>query len=100
VLWCAGVDADPTSTTPAAGWTILQRLDLGAVAHGVAVRNAAVTSNSEVIPRYNWGIEGDSWTSINFIVRGVTSGVTPVFKPFFTGDLDGLNRSFWRNRLQ
>lgn len=68
LLWFAGVDTDPLTGT-ITGWTILQQQDLGAVAHGVAVRNTEV-SNSESIASANWTIAGDSWTSIAVIVRG------------------------------
>lgn len=71
LLWFAGVDTDPLSATPPTDWTILQRQDLGAVAHGVAVRNAAVT-DSESIASATWAIAGDSWTSIAVIVRAPT----------------------------
>lgn len=71
LLWFAGVDTDPLSATPPTGWSILENQDLGAVAHGVAVRTADV-SNSESIASANWAIAGDSWTSIMVIVRGVT----------------------------
>lgn len=71
LLWFAGVDTDPLSATPPTGWGILQRQDLGDVAHGVAARTAAVT-NSESITSQTWSIAGDSWTSIAVIVRKPT----------------------------
>lgn len=67
---CHGIDADPLGSAPA-GWTNLQTQDLGAVAHGVAVRTAAVT-DSESIASAAWSIAGDSWTSIAFVVRAPT----------------------------
>jgi hypothetical protein len=75
LLWFAGVDTDPLSATPPTNWAILQRQDLGAVAHGVARRTAAVT-DSENIAAASWAIAGDSWTSIAVIVRA------PVATPF------------------
>ena len=71
LVWCAGVDTDTLSATPPTGWAIVQNQDLGAVAHGVAVRTAEVT-NSESIASATWSIAGDSWTSIAFVVRAPT----------------------------
>lgn len=68
LVWFAAVDADPLSATAPSGWTIRQRQDLGAVAHGIATRDAAVT-DSESIASATWSIAGDSWASIAFIVR-------------------------------
>src|SRR3990167_7389501 len=42
LIWCASVDVDPLSATPPTGWSILQQQDLGAVAHGVAIRTSVV----------------------------------------------------------
>lgn len=71
LVWCAGVDADPLGGTNPTGWTIRQTQDLGAVAHGVATRDTAVT-DSESIASATWAIAGDSWTSIAFVVRAPT----------------------------
>jgi hypothetical protein len=68
---CNGIDADPLGAAPS-GWTNRQTQDLGAVAHGVATRNASVT-DSESISSAVWSIAGDSWTSIAFIVRAPTT---------------------------
>jgi hypothetical protein len=65
-----GIDADPMGSAPS-GWTNLQTQDLGAVAHGVAARTAAVT-DSESVASAAWSIAGDSWTSIAVIVRAPT----------------------------
>ena len=71
LIWFAGVDTDPLLTLDA-GWTELQKQDLGAVAHGAAIRDAAVT-DSEAIGSVNWDILGDSNTSIAFVVRAPTT---------------------------
>jgi hypothetical protein len=71
LVWCASVDADPLATT-VTNWTVLQRQDLGDVAHGVAVRVAAVTDSESIAGGDTWAITSDSWTSIGFIVRAPT----------------------------
>lgn len=73
LVWFGYVDADPLSATNPTGWTIRQRQDLGAVAHGIATRDAAVTS-SESITAGSWGIAGDSWASIAYVVRAPVVG--------------------------
>ena len=69
LLWFAFVDADPLDATNPTGWTILERQDLGAVAHGVAVRNTQ-TTNGETVAETTWAIAGDSWGGISYVVRG------------------------------
>lgn len=73
LLWFAGVDTDPLGGTNPTGWTILQSQDLGAVAHGVAVRNTEVTDSESIAGGDTWAIAGDSWTSIGVIVRAPTT---------------------------
>ena len=68
LVWFAFVDQDPLSATNPTGWTIRQRQDLGAVAHGIATRDSAVTA-SESIASAGWAIAGDSWASVAYIVR-------------------------------
>ena len=69
LVWFAFVDADPLNATNPTGWTILERQDLGAVAHGVAVRNTQ-TTNGETVAETTWAIAGDSWGGISYVVRG------------------------------
>lgn len=69
LVWFAFVDADPLDATNPTGWTILERQDLGAVAHGVAVRNTQ-TTNGETVAETTWAIAGDSWGGISYVVRG------------------------------
>lgn len=75
LVWFAFVDADPLSGTNPSGWTIRQSQDLGAVAHGIATRDTQ-TTNGETVAETTWGIAGDSWGGISYVVRG-----PPVF-PF------------------
>jgi hypothetical protein len=69
LVWFAFVDADALSGTNPSGWTIRQAQDLGAVAHGIATRDAQ-TTNSETVAETTWGIAGDSWGGISYVVRG------------------------------
>ena len=69
LVWFAFVDADALSGTNPSGWTIRQAQDLGAVAHGIATRDAQTTS-SETVAETTWGIAGDSWGGISYVVRG------------------------------
>lgn len=69
LVWFATADADPFSATEPTDWDILQRQDLGAVTHGVAVRTAA-TTGGETVAETTWGIAGDSWAGISYVVRG------------------------------
>lgn len=72
LVWCAGVDADPLTGT-ITGWTVRQTQDLGAVTHGVATRDSAVTDSESIAGGDTWTIASDSWTSIAFIVRPPTA---------------------------
>ena len=84
LIWFAGVDTDPLGGTNPTGWTIRQAQDLGAVAHGIATRDAAVT-NSESIASATWDIAGDSWTSIAYIVRAPASAFAAARQAFING---------------
>lgn len=72
LVWFAAVDADPLSATNPTGCTILQQQDLGAVAHGVAVRNTAVADSESIAAITDWAIASDSWASIAYVVRAPT----------------------------
>lgn len=74
LVWFGYVDTDPLSATNPTGWTIRQRQDLGAVAHGIATRNAAVTSSESIAGGDTWAIAGDSWASIAYVVRAPVVG--------------------------
>jgi hypothetical protein len=74
LVWFPGVNSD-TLVTLDAGWSAIANQDLGAVAHGVAVRNTAVT-NAESIAQASWSIDSDSWASIAFVVRESGTGTT------------------------
>jgi hypothetical protein len=69
LVWFAFADADPLSATNPTGWTIRQRQDLGAVAHGIATRDSA-TVDSETVAEVTWAIAGDSWGGISYVVHG------------------------------
>jgi hypothetical protein len=71
LVWFAFADADPLSATNPTGWTIRQRQDLGAVAHGIATRDAE-TVDSETVSEVTWAIAGDSWGGISYVVHGPT----------------------------
>lgn len=70
LVWFGFADADPLSATNPTGWTILQRQDLGAVAHGIATRDTATTDSESIAGGDAWAIDGDSWASVGYIVRG------------------------------
>jgi pimeloyl-ACP methyl ester carboxylesterase len=69
LVWFTIVDSDPLSATNPTGWTIRQSQDLGAVAHGIATRDSAVTNSESIAGGVEWTIAGDSWASIAYVVR-------------------------------
>jgi hypothetical protein len=74
LVWFPGVNSD-TLVTLDSGWTAIVNQDLGAVAHGVAVRDTGVT-NAESIAQASWSIDSDAWGSIAFVVRESGTGTT------------------------
>lgn len=71
LVWAACVDTDPL-TTLGSGWTQVTNTDRGAVALGVATRNADTSDSESVAGGDTWAIASDTWCSIAFVVRGIT----------------------------
>ena len=87
LIWFATVNVDPLSATPPTSWSITQRRDIGAVATGIATRDAAVT-DSESIASASWTIAGDTWASFATVVRAPTA---TAFESARQGIIDGID---------
>jgi hypothetical protein len=70
-VWVPGINSDPLLSLDS-GWTSVANQDIGAIAHGVATRDADVT-NSESLPQASWTIESDAYSSVSFVLRDTTA---------------------------
>ena len=80
LVWFVGVNSDALVASPSSGWTAINNQDIGAVAHGVAVRDAEVTNN-ESFAQATWDLAtdfSDSFGSIAFVVRAGSGGAAPL----------------------
>lgn len=68
LVWFAIVDTDALGSL-SSGWTSRVTRDRGAVAIGIATRNAATTASETTSSTDTWGIPADSWASIAYVVR-------------------------------
>jgi hypothetical protein len=79
VMWFAGVNSDGLDTAPSSGWTAVANQDIGAIASGVATRDADVTNN-EALAQATWLFLtdfSDAFSSIAVVIRdnGSASGL-------------------------
>lgn len=68
LVWFAIVDTVALGSL-SSGWTSRVTRDRGAVAIGIATRNAATTASETTSSTDTWGISADSWASIAYVVR-------------------------------